>query len=302
MNINDISVFLCVAKEKSISKASKYLYMTPQGISKVVKNLEKECDAPLFDRSSGKLELTDSGEVFLEFSKASAQSYGDMKSKLKRIRLAKEGEIDLLSAYGILRLVTPECIIDFKKKYPDIIFNYREYPDLQVERLFDSNEGNIAFSIGDFEPDKYNVTEMESFPIALLVNEDHPLCCQNTVTIDCLRGLPLFIETNQFKIHNLIVEKCRKAGFEPNIVFETSGFSLCHKMVKDGKGVSVTVDFIFDDMKSKGLVKIPFSDGKYEWKICMLTRKNEIFSPAMELFYRHVLDWMEKIHRGEIKR
>ena len=39
MNTRDFHVFITVAKTKSLAKASKLLYMTPQGISKVIKNL-----------------------------------------------------------------------------------------------------------------------------------------------------------------------------------------------------------------------------------------------------------------------
>ena len=114
----------------------------------------------------------------------------------------------------------------------------------------------------------------------------------------------MYIESREFKIYDQIVNRCRKAGFEPNIVFETSGFSLCHKMVKENKGISVTVDFISDDMRREGdgTVLIPFSDGAYEWKICMLTRKGDTPGNGVELFQRHVKEWLDMIKEGAITR
>lgn len=73
-------------------------------------------------------------------------------------------------------------------------------------------------------------------------------------------------------------------------------------MVKAGKGISVTVDFVFEDMKAQGLRLIPFSDGTYEWKICMLTRKGEAVSVAVSLFRNFVMDWMREIKLGHIAR
>ena len=100
----------------------------------------------------------------------------------------------------------------------------------------------------------------------------------------------------------MILDKCRAAGFEPNIVFETSGFSLCHKMVKANKGISVTVDFVFDDMKEKGIKLIPFSDGIYKWRMCMLTRKGERTSEAVEIFKKHIMNWIEMLRAGTVSR
>ena len=210
--------------------------------------------------------------------------------------------VDLLSAYGILRLVTPECIQAFQKEHPEIEFHYREYPDIQVERLFQEREGNVAFSIAGFDENLYNVTELEMFPVKLLVNEAHPLSRRESVTIQDLKDEPLYIESSEFQVHHMIMDRCRAAGFEPDIMFETSGFSLCHKMVKANKGISVTVDFVFDDMKEKGMKLIPFSDGLYEWRICMLTRKGDTLNDVVHIFKEHVIQWMKKIREGSITR
>ena len=125
---------------------------------------------------------------------------------------------------------------------------------------------------------------------------------RDSVTIQDLKGEPLYIESREFKIHDLILDKCHEAGFEPSIIFETSGFSLCHKMVRENKGISVTVDFVSEDMGAPNMVLVPFSDGCYEWKICMLTRKNEIVGNGVEIFQKHVKEWMDKIVQGSISR
>lgn len=307
MNIRDLSVFKTVAEERNLTKASKLLYMTPQGISKVIKNLESECDCELFLRTGNGMELSECGKRFWNYAKNVENEYYNMRNEILRIKQKEHGVVDLLSAYGILRLVTPECIADFKRKYPEVEFHYRECPDKQVERWFQAREGNVAFTLADCDETLYDIYELESFPVKLLVNENHPLSKRESVTIEDLREEPIYIESDQFKIHDKIVNKCKSAGFEPHIVFKTSGFSLCHKMVKDNKGISVTVDFISDDMRREGdgIVLIPFSDGvgeEYIWKMCMLTRKGETPGNGVELFQKHVKEWLDLIRKGVIKR
>lgn len=304
MNVRDFNVFVTVAEMKNITKASKQLYMTPQGVSKVIKNLENECDCELFLRTGNGMELSECGTEFYEYAKNAEDEYHQMRKKIRRIKQKEHGVVDLLSAYGILRLVTPECLWDFKRKYPEIDFQYRECPDKQVERWFASGEGNVAFSLAPCDEEMYDVLELETFPIKLLVNREHPLSKKPFVTIEDLKDQPLYIESREFKIHDKIVEKCRSAGFEPQIMFETSGFSLCHKMVQKNKGISVTVDFISDDMRREedGMVLIPFADDLYEWKICMLTRKGEIPGNGVDMFQKHIKYWMDMIRAGVITR
>ncbi|MEY8432003.1 LysR family transcriptional regulator [Lachnospiraceae bacterium 48-42] len=302
MNIKDLNTFITVAENKNLTRASKLLYMTPQGVSKIIKNLESESDCELFLRTGNGMELSECGQHFFEYAKKANSEYHKMRQELLWIKQKERGVVDLLSAFGILRLITPECLRDFKEKYPEIEFHYRECPDKQIERWFQAGEGNVAFSLAPCDEALYDVLELESFPVKLLVNKAHPLSRKSSVIIEDLKDEPLYIESSEFKIHDRIVGKCQEAGFKPNIIFETSGFSLCHKMVRENKGISVTVDFVSDDMGHSNMVLIPFSDDNYEWKICMLTRKNEVPGNGVDLFQKHVKKQMDLIRAGVVRR
>ena len=302
MNTRDMDCFCTITREKSITKASKVLYMSPQGLSKIIKNIENELDAKLLIRTTSGIELTESGKCFYEKAEKILSDYREMKNDILHIEQRYAGVIDLLSAYGILRLVTPACILEFRRLHPEIGFTYREYPDREVERRFQKKDGNVAFSIGPFEKDLYEMTKLVSYPVRLRVHDSPPLASRENVSIEDINGERLFIESSEFKIHHLILDKCQKAGFVPDIAFETSGFSLCHKMCREKRGISVTVDFMSEDMSMEHLVSIPFSGEGYEWTAYMLTRKGEPLTAEMDLFRRHVDRWLEDIRKGLITR
>lgn len=302
MTIKDLENFRTVCEERSITKAARLLYITPQGLSKSIKNLESEWHTQLLNRTTQGITLTETGEYLYQHLPEFLDSYYDIYTNVQKIQQTQNREIDLLSAYGILRLVSPECITDFRTRHPEITLRYREYPDKQVERLFREKEGNVAFTIGPSEPDdftEFHAIKLESFPIKLLVNRSHSLSQKQYVEITDLKNESLYLESSDFYIHHLIVEKCKLAGFTPNIVFETSGFSLCHKMVRKNKGISVVVDFVFDDMGDDSMTLIPFCDGNYEWTTYMLTRKEKDISPDILLFQKHVVKWMKNMKQEQ---
>lgn len=302
MTIKDLENFRTVCEERSITKAARLLYITPQGLSKSIKNLESEWHTRLLNRTTQGITLTETGKYLYQHLPEFLDSYYNIYTNVQKIQQTQNREIDLLSAYGILRLVSPECITDFRTKHPEITLRYREYPDKQVERLFREKEGNVAFTIGPSEPDdftEFHAIKLESFPIKLLVNRSHPLSQKQYVEITDLKNEPLYLESSDFYIHHLIVEKCKLAGFTPNIIFETSGFSLCHKMVRKNKGISVVVDFVFDDMGDDSMTLIPFCDGNYEWTTYMLTRKEKDISPDILLFRKHVVKWMKNMKQEQ---
>ena len=302
MTIKDLENFRIVCEERSITKGARLLYITPQGLSKSIKNLESEWHTQLLNRTTQGITLTETGKYLYQHLPEFLDSYYNIYTNVQKIQQTQNREIDLLSAYGILRLVSPECITDFRTRHPEITLRYREYPDKQVERLFREKEGNVAFTIGPSEPDdftEFHAIKLESFPIKLLVNRSHSLSQKQYVEITDLKNELLYLESSDFYIHHLIVEKCKLAGFTPNIVFETSGFSLCHKMVRKNKGISVVVDFVFDDMGDDSMTLIPFCDGNYEWTTYMLTRKEKDISPDILLFQKHVVKWMKNIKQEQ---
>lgn len=302
MNLKELEYFKTICEQKSITKAAHSLYMTPQGLSKIVKNMEIELETVLLNRTGTGVTLTESGEYLYEHLPDFLHTYQHICNEIRCIEQRETHEIQLLSAYGILRLVTPECLAAFREKYPHIHLTYREYPDRQVERLFLNGEGNVAFTVGNDALKHVDAVAMEKFEIKLLVHQNHPLAHRPFATIQDLADYPLYIESSEFNLFHLIMEKCEAAGITPNIAFESSGFSLCHKMVAKNKGISVTVDFVFDDMNNNDIVMLPFADGPYEWETYMLSRKGEKPTPDVSLFRDFVIDWMHKIKAGEIER
>ena len=118
MTIKDLEYFQIICREKSITKAARFLYITPQGLSRTIKNLEYEFGTQFFKRTTTGITLTEAGQYLYDHLPDVLDSYYDLYKNIQKIQQRQNRVIDLISAYGILRLVTPECIADFRKKYP----------------------------------------------------------------------------------------------------------------------------------------------------------------------------------------
>lgn len=66
MNSNQIKCFLSVGRTLSFTKSATDLYLSQSTISKNIKNLEKELDFALLDRSHQQVKLTPKGKIFFE--------------------------------------------------------------------------------------------------------------------------------------------------------------------------------------------------------------------------------------------
>ena len=302
MDIRELQYFKVICDQKSITQAAHVLYMSQQGLSRVVRNLEKEFGTTLLNRKTSGIELTRTGACLYSRLPEFLEEFEDICSNITYIEKSENHEVELLSAYGIIRLVTPECLEAFRRKYPEIQLSCHEYPDREVERRWAQGQGNVAFLVGNNDVVFPGARQMEQFEIKLLVNRNHPLAARESVTIRDLKGERMYLENTEFNIHQLIRKRCQAEGFEPDIAFGTSGFSLCHKLVRQNKGISVTVDFIFDDMTDSQLVMIPFSDHPLYWSTWILTRTEKVLNKDTIIFGDHVTAWMDSIKKGIFKR
>lgn len=284
MTIKELEEFRVICEKGSLAKAAKEIYMSPQGLSRVLKNLETELDCTLVNRTASGLELTECGEFLRDYAQIALKEYEKLKNQIEQIRESADGAVDLLAAYDILRYITPECILDFQRMYPNVTLSYEEYPDRVVERRLLEHKGNVALSVGPFPGDCFEVRSLKKCSLGLLVYEGHPLFDRESVTAKDINGESLYLENSQFKISELIQSACWSKGFEPQIVFETNGFDLCYKMCRMHKGISVTVDFIHEDMKNEGLKMIPFDEKELVWEIGLLTPRDRMVEPAVEKF------------------
>ena len=302
LDIKDLTYFEAICRHQSLAKAARSLYITPQGLSKIVKNLEEELGTTLLHRTGNGITLTDAGAYLGEQLPEFLHAYHHMCNELRCLAQRESHEIHLLSAYGILRLVTPDCLAAFREQYPNIRLTYQEFPDRQVEQRFLEGQGDVAFTVGNHALKHVDAIAMEKFEVKLMVHKDNPLSRQKFATIQDLAKYPLYMESPEFNIHHEIMRRCQAAGVTPQIAFETSGFSLCQRMVARNKGISVIVDFISDDMQDSALRLLPFQEDPCYWETYVLTRRGEAPNPDVRLFRDFVLEWMRKIKRGEIQR
>lgn len=86
MNVEHLRYFIEIGRAGSISKAAGRLFISPQGLNKVVTSIEAEVGAKLIERTHGGSKLTDDGAAFLAFSAETIANYDDMVKRFARDR------------------------------------------------------------------------------------------------------------------------------------------------------------------------------------------------------------------------
>jgi DNA-binding transcriptional LysR family regulator len=115
-----MSIVLAVAEAGSLSAAARHLNTPPATVSRKIAELEQHLRAKLFDRSTRKLTLTDSG---LSYVAALKRILGDL-SEADRAATGEytkpTGELTVTAPVGLGRLHLIPILAEFLRAYPDI--------------------------------------------------------------------------------------------------------------------------------------------------------------------------------------
>lgn len=294
MHIKDLTFFLHVCKIKSIRKAASDLYITPQGLSKSIKLLEDELQFQLFYRTPNGIVLTEYGEVVKRHAEAILQSVKDMNVELSDLSNINHGEVIAACAYGVNSALSPEYLLEYRKLNPDINLNIVEYPDILVEQDVFEEKAAVGFTIGPVDSNKFDAVLIQSHKLNLIVNVKNPLVKKEKVSFEDLKNEKFMLVNKEFNTHHNIVKKCINVGFTPDILFNISEISMAHKFCSLNYGISVTVDYIVQDIQFDNVLPIPFEDETCTWDIYMITKKNTYLSPPTRSFINFMKMWFVK--------
>ncbi len=140
-NINDILVFLAVARERSFTRAAARLGMTQSALSHIVRSLEQRLGVRLLTRTTRSVSPTEAGERLIQ----------NVAPKLEEIE-AEIADISDLGdkPVGTVRITAIDHVIE-RILWPRIAPLLPHYPDLHVEFSADYRIVDIAaerFDIG----------------------------------------------------------------------------------------------------------------------------------------------------------
>ena len=82
MKLEHINLFIQVVESGSINQAAKHNFITQQGLSQTLKQIEAELGITLFLRSHKGMQLTPEGEKFYRYGTRAVQAYTDFLKDL----------------------------------------------------------------------------------------------------------------------------------------------------------------------------------------------------------------------------
>lgn len=283
MEIRQIQYFLSIVDTGNFSAAADEHYISQSSLSKMIMALEKEVGMPLFDRTRRKVLLTEAGQAFLRHARKLDADYKAMMVELDGYKSSEDsfsiGSIPVMTQYGITT-----SIAQFRDKYPHIRFSLEEIDGLNILPALADHRFDLAFTRPNYlDREKFESLVIYPDRLLVVVSKNNPHAGRSSIALKELASENFIVFDRVTELHQLIMDECGKAGFEPTIFYSSHRKVSVFGLVGTNIGIALTPMRIYEYHRHPDVVAIPLEEA-IECPMVIVYQKDRPLPKAASIF------------------
>lgn len=174
MSPEKLEAFLCIAREKSFSRASRLLFVNQPTLTARIQALEKELGVELFERlGKGKgIELSHYGKLYLPLAQQILDMVKNSKDILGKEKRVRDTRLRVGASYRIGSYLLPGILGEFHFRFPHFEITMVSDTAIEVARLVADGEIDVGFVNQLVNFDQFRNIELIQDDILLFFNRD----------------------------------------------------------------------------------------------------------------------------------
>src|ERR1700722_4784198 len=280
MQLRTLRAFVEVVRQGGFSQAAKVVFATQSTVSKAVKQLEDEIGVPLLDRIGHRSVLTVAGEVVFRRALKILAEHEDLAAELSEVLGLRRGALRLGLPALSSNTFAPLFAV-YRKRYPGIDIRLIEHGSGRLEEILRAGEIDVAASLLPVSDD-FEWQEGQRERLMVLVSAGHTLARQPQVDLLGLRNEPFLLFEPGFALNRLILDACRKRGFEPTVAARSSQVDFIVELVATGLGIAFLPQSMAEKRNPAFVRRILLDEPDTEWQLVMIWRRGAFLSHAAQ--------------------
>jgi LysR family carnitine catabolism transcriptional activator len=237
-----LRAFHLVADRRNFTRAAEALFLTPSGLSVLIRELERQTGFRLFDRTTRQVTLTPQGSELLETTRPALRMLDEGVARIEQSTKRKNRRITVGTTPWISAHVLPSAIREFRDRHPAVDIH-----------LFDGNLAALAkrvelnrldFALGIFDR-ILGMRRVPFFRFSLMLarpDDGRPFRSQTSSWTD-LAGETLIALTRDYPYEQLIQKQLEKSGVASRRGQTVNGLDTQLGLVEAGLGIAVIPSF-----------------------------------------------------------
>ena len=247
-----------VRRGLNLTDAAAALHTSQPGVSKQIRELEKELGFDIFMRHGKRVSaVTEPGKVVLGIIERVLQEAENLKRAAHDFTARDSGGLTLATTHTQARYVLPRVVGEFKRRYPRVRMTLQQGNPPQLAEMVQAGAADIAIA----------TEALDDFPglIALpaytwthcaVVPRRHPLLTTGTLTLDALARYPIVTYDAAFAGRTHIDAAFAARGLAADVVLSAIDADVIKTYVELGLGVGIIAAMAFDTKRDRQLRSI----------------------------------------------
>ncbi|MCQ6275401.1 LysR family transcriptional regulator [Bacillus sp. V3B] len=280
MNIENLKMFCLVVDEGSISQAARLSFVSQPAVTRQINQLENFYGTLLFDRTGGKLKVTEAGKILYPYAKTIVNDFNRSKEAVQQETEKYNANLQVGATFTIGEYLLPSLLGRFKKQKPDIkvTLTIKNTPSILEDLTNDVID--LALVEGIVENNDLTVEKFADDELILVCAPDHKwekkidlekLVNERMIWRESISGTRLIVE-NMLKEYG-VLEKI-------DSYMEIGSTQAIKSAVEAGLGVSILPRLTVSRELEQGTLREVSIDGVNLTRNLWMVRKPQRFSKA----------------------
>lgn len=285
MELRQLEGFIAVAEERNFTRAAARLYVAQSGLSATIRSLEHELRAPLFVRTTRRVELTPAGAALLPEARRTLASARAAIEAVDGIEGLRRGRVDVGVMQASWLFDVAGLLARYRVAYPGIQIRLRQASSADLGDLLADGTLDVIFATAPDEPIRGVASvPLVTSPLVVVCTTEDALAHRRRVTLATVAKQDVVGFPPGWGIRDLADRAMRAAGVEPRVDLEVNDTTTLLDLVEGGLGIAVIPEAIAD--LRPALATVAISGSNWEWAIAAQTLAPTPMNPAARALWQ----------------
>ena len=243
MDVRQLRAFLAVAEDLHFGRAADRMHVAQPYLSRTIRALEDELAAPLFDRTTRRVELTRAGVALVEHARAMVATEDQARVAVTAAHEGRSGRVRINFAGPSAHVTVGQLARAVRERHPqiDLVFLPGRYGSIAIAELL-RGEADLALARFTEPPVGVRSRVVARDRCVVAVPTGHRLADRDTLGFADFRDEPFvaFPESYGSAIRDVFVDRCHAAGFVPTFAQAAPDSWTSVALVSAGVGLHFT--------------------------------------------------------------
>jgi LysR family hydrogen peroxide-inducible transcriptional activator len=240
MELHQLRYVIAVAETGSFSRAAEGLFVVQSNVSAQVRKLERELGAPLFERRSHEVVITEFGRAFLPRARQALSALEDARAAVDAVRGLTMGRAKLGIIGTVAAWLLPELVGRFRTAHPLVDLWLTEEPTVELAEMVASRRLPQALvNLPVRQPEHLDCEPLFVEELVLVVPPDHPMRGISEAPLQRFQDDDWLLPEPGNALRGLICDALAQSGFMPTPRVQVGKKQLMQELAIAGVGVAL---------------------------------------------------------------